>query len=48
MSGVNETTFLVQQESFDCKCGLNESVIMMNIGVSVIKLDNNLVKNIIC
>ena len=26
MSGVNETTFLVQQESFDCKCGLNESV----------------------
>ena len=26
MLGVNETTFLVQQESFDCKCGLNESV----------------------
>ena len=25
MLGVNETTFLVQQESFDCKCGLNES-----------------------
>ena len=27
---------------------LNKNGIMMNIGVSVIKLDNNLVKNIIC
>ena len=26
MSGANETRFLFQQESFDCKCGLNESV----------------------
>ena len=26
MSGVNETRFLVQHESCECKCGLNESV----------------------
>ena len=26
MSGVNETRFLVQYESYECKCGLNESV----------------------
>ena len=26
MSGVNETRFLVEHESFECKCELNESV----------------------
>ena len=26
MMGVNETKFLVQRESCECKCGLNESV----------------------
>ena len=26
MSGVNETRFLVQHESRDCKCGLSKSV----------------------
>ena len=26
MSGVNETRFLVQHESCNCKCRLNESV----------------------
>ena len=26
MSGVSETRFLVQHESCECKCGLNESV----------------------
>ena len=26
MSGVNETRFLVQHESCECKCGLDESV----------------------
>ena len=26
MSGLNETRFLVQHESCDCKCRLNESV----------------------
>ena len=26
MSGVNKTRFLVQHESCECKCGLNESV----------------------
>ena len=26
MSGVNETRFLVQHESCNCKCELNESV----------------------
>ena len=26
MMGVNETKFLVQHESYECKCGLNESV----------------------
>ena len=26
MSGVNETRFIVQYESCECKCGLNESV----------------------
>ena len=26
MSGVNETRFLVQHKSWECKCGLNESV----------------------
>ena len=26
MSGVNETRFLVQHDSCECKCGLNESV----------------------
>ena len=41
MSGVNETRFLDQHESWECKCGLNESVcnsnkngIMMNVGGS--------------
>ena len=41
MSGVNETRFLVEHESCECKCGLNESVcnsnkngIIMNVGVS--------------
>ena len=26
MQGINETRFLVQHESCDCECGLNESV----------------------
>ena len=26
MAGVNETTFLVQHESFECKCRLKESL----------------------
>ena len=42
MSRVNETIFLFQPESCECKCGLNESVciskqngIMMIVSVSV-------------
>ena len=42
MSGVNEIRFLLQHESCECKCGLNEGVciqsktgIMVNVGVSV-------------
>ena len=26
MSGINETRFLIQDESLQCKCGWNESV----------------------
>ena len=26
ISGVNETKFIVQHESYECKCGLNECV----------------------
>ena len=42
MSKVNETIFLVQYESCECKCGFNESIcnskqnrVMFNVGVSV-------------
>ena len=41
MSEVNETRFLIQHESCECKCRLNESVYnskkkrIMNVGMSV-------------
>ena len=38
MPGVNKTRVLIEHESCQCKCGLNESVcnsrIIMNVGVN--------------